>query len=130
MTAAELDKLAYAGEEMPEGLRLHQQQYFLAMRSLYREYKRKDVNKEQSAREKTALLKAYERGEHHEEYVEKVEGLWGRISLAAAAYIKEPCLTTAEAFYRAVFNLPENHRKQPIEILPEQGQWDYVLVEE
>lgn len=130
MTVEQLDMLAYAGEEMPLGLRQPEQTYFLGMRSLYREYRRKAVSKEQSAREKTELLRTFERGMHHEEYVKSIEGLWGRISLAAVEYIKNPCLTTAEEFYRVVHNLPENHRKQPIKILPDEGDWDYVLMEE
>ena len=129
MTVEQLDMLAYAGEEMPEGLRLPEQSYFLGMRALYGEYRRKIVSKEQSAREKTRLLNTYKDAMHHEEYVKSVQGLWGRISLASVEYIKNPCLTTAEEFYRVVHNLPEGHRKKPIKILPDEGEWDYVLVE-
>ena len=129
MTAEELDRLAYKGGETPEGLRLPERMYFIAMRSLYRDYRRKDVSEEQSKREKTALLREFENGMHHEEYVKKVEGLWGRISLAAVEYIKNPCLTTAEEFYRTVYNLSEGHRKKPIQILPDEGDWAYVVVE-
>lgn len=129
MTVEQLDLLAYTGEEMPVGLRLPEQMYFQGMRALYAQYRRKIVSKEQSAREKTELLHELERGMHHEEYVKSIEGLWGRISLAAVEYIKNPCLATAEEFYRVVHNLPENHRKKPIKILPDEGDWDYVLME-
>lgn len=129
MTAEELDRLAYKGEEMPDNLRMPEKMYFIAMRSLYHDYRRKAVSEEQSKREKTALLQDYEAGMRHEEYVKKVEGLWGRISLASVEYIKDPCLTTAEEFYRTVHNLPKDHRKKPIEIQPEEGEWAYVVVE-
>lgn len=129
MTVEQLDLLAYAGEEMPVGLCQPEQTYFLGMRALYAQYRGKIVTKEQSAREKKALLRELEKAKHHEEYVKSVQGLWGRISLASVEYIKNPCLTTAEEFYRVVHNLPENHRKKPINILPDEGGWDYVLVD-
>ena len=129
MTVEELDRLAYAGAELPANLRQPEKTYFLGMRSLYRDYRRKDVSKEQSAREKTALLHDLENAMAHEEYAKKMEALWGRISLAAVEYIKNPCLTTAEEFYRVVHNLPENHRKKPIKILADEGDWEYVVVE-
>ncbi len=129
MTVEQLDMLAYAGEEMPVGLRMPEQMYFIALRALYSQYKQRAVSKEQSAREKTELLRNLENGMHHEEYVKSVQGLWGRISLASVEYIKNPCLTTAEEFYRVVHNLPEGHRKKPITILPDEGDWEYVLVE-
>ena len=129
MTVEQLDMLAYAGEEMPMGLRQPEQTYFLGMRALYAQYRGKLISKEQSTREKAELLRTYKDAVHHEEYVKKVEGLWGRISLAAVEYIKNPCLTTAEEFYRTVHNLPEGHRKKPIKILPDEGAWDYVLID-
>lgn len=130
MSPEELDKLAYRGNEMPAGLRQPEQMYYLSMRSLYAEYRKKTVDAEQSQREKAEIKRAYETAFYHDEYVKKVEGLWGRISCAAVDYIKHPSLQTAEKFYRTVYNLPENHRKQPIELRPEEGEWEYVLVNE
>lgn len=129
MTVEQLDMLAYAGEEMPLSLRQPEQTYFLGMRALYAQYRGKIVSKEQSTREKAELLRTLKDAMHHEEYVKSIEGLWGRISLAAVEYIKNPCLTTAEEFYRTVHNLPEGHRKKPIKILPDEGAWDYVLID-
>lgn len=129
MTVEQLDMLAYAGEAMPEGLRQPEQTYFQGMRALYAQYRGKLISREQSAREKAELLRTFKDAMHHEEYVKSVEGLWGRISLASVEYIKNPCLTTAEEFYRTVHNLPEGHRKKPIQILPDQGDWDYVLID-
>lgn len=130
MTAEQLDLLAYAGEAMPMGLRQPEQRYYQSVRALYAQYRGKLISKEQSAREKTELLRTLEDDMKHDEYVKSVEVLWGRISLASVEYIKHPCLTTAEELYRVVHNLPENHRKQPIKILPDEGDWDYVLVEQ
>lgn len=129
MTVEQLDMLAYAGEEMPLSLRQPEQTYFLGMRALYAQYRGKLISKEQSTREKAELLRTFKDAMHHEEYVKSIEGLWGRISLAAVEYIKKPCLTTAEEFYRTVYNLPEGHRKKPIKILPDEGDWDYVLID-
>ena len=35
------------------------------------------------------MLRTFEGAMHHEEYVKSIEGLWGRISLAAVEYIKK-----------------------------------------
>lgn len=129
MTVEQLDMLAYAGEEMPVGLRQPEQRYYQSVRALYAQYRCQIVSKEQRTREKAELLRTLEDDMKHDEYVKSVEVLWGRISLASVEYIKNPCLTTAEEFYRVVHNLPENHRKQPIQILHDQGDWDYVLID-
>lgn len=129
MTVEQLDMLAYAGEAMPMGLRQPEQRYYQSLRALYAQYRGKLISKEQSAREKAELRRTLEDDMKHDEYVKSVEGLWGRISLASVEWIKNPCLTTGEELYRTVHNLPENHRKQPIQILPDQGDWDYVLID-
>ena len=127
MTVEELDRLAYKDEEIPAGLRLPEIQYFKSMRILYREYRRKEVSKEQSAREKTTILRELEKGMAHEEYCIKTEQLWGRISTAVDDYVKNPCLITADNLVRTIFGLPENFRKKPIQPLPDEGEWEYVL---
>lgn len=129
MTVEQLDVLAYAGEAMPMGLRQPEQRYFQSMRALYAQYRCQIVSKEQRDREKAELLRTLENDMKHDEYVKSVQALWGRISLAMVEYIKNPCLTTAEELYRVVNNLPEGHRKKPIKILPEEGDWAYAMVE-
>lgn len=129
-TLEELDKMAYERGEMPAGLRQAQQIYFISMRNLYGEYRKKAVSAEQSRKEKAEIRRAFENAWHTEEYAAKMQLMWARISLPGMRYIENPCLETADEFYRTVYRLPKDWRKLKIKARPEEGPWAYSIIEE
>ena len=54
-----LEKAAMKGYELPKGLTLAEQGYYLALRTLYTAYQKGVVTKKQAAEEKKAILAAY-----------------------------------------------------------------------
>ena len=63
MDMKQLDRLAKAGEELPEGLASYKQNYFIASRGLYKQYERGEVDLERARLEKAELMEAYKEGE-------------------------------------------------------------------
>ena len=59
MTPEQLERLAASGEELPEGLELPEQLYYLTLRELYSNYHNGIVNKDRAKREKSRINVAY-----------------------------------------------------------------------
>lgn len=57
--ADELNILAANGKPLPDGLSLPEQLYFLALRSLYTDYRRKTITVEQAKAEKNKLSESF-----------------------------------------------------------------------
>lgn len=57
--AEELNVLAANGKPLPDGLSLPEQLYFLALRSLYTDYRRKTITVEQAKAERSKLSEAF-----------------------------------------------------------------------
>lgn len=56
MTELPYERIAMAGGEMPKGLQYHDQITFQALRNLYRDYKKKIIDREIATREKAEIL--------------------------------------------------------------------------
>lgn len=54
-----IEKQAWAGEKMPEGLTFAEQCYFMALRALFSEYKQGLADKDRVKREKSSLYSAF-----------------------------------------------------------------------
>ena len=59
MTAEELERLAANDGEIPDGLSLPEQLFFLTMRELYSNFRNGVVNRERAKREKQRIMVAY-----------------------------------------------------------------------
>lgn len=59
MTTEELERLAGAGEEMPDGLAMHEQLLFFTLRELYQNFRSGAVNRDRAKREKSRIYVAY-----------------------------------------------------------------------
>lgn len=69
MDLHELELKASRLEELPEFLSLPQSELYLSLRSLYAQYRRGYLDKEQAAREKKYLIKSYEySSQRYEDY--------------------------------------------------------------
>lgn len=59
MKLDDLERLAYAGGELPPMLPMEEQMFFLSMRALYAQHRADALTKEQAAQEKQQVLAAY-----------------------------------------------------------------------
>lgn len=59
MTPEELERLAAADSEMPEGLEMPEQLLYLTLRTLYQNFRAGAVNRDRAKREKSRILVAY-----------------------------------------------------------------------
>ena len=106
-----LEKAAMKGYELPKGLTLAEQGYYLALRTLYAAYQKGVVTKKQAAEEKKAILAAYMTEHSKEEFLDRSAlALSERICKAADRILRR--IIPGAAFYAAVFNLSENWRKE------------------
>ena len=103
-----LEKAAMKGYELPKGLTLAEQGYYLALRTLYAAYQKGVVTKKQAAEEKKAILAAYMTEHSKEEFLDRSALALSERICKAADNFRE----AADAFYAAVFNLSENWRKE------------------
>ena len=87
----EYERQAMAGEEMPEGLRFAGQQYYLALRMLYHQYKSGVIDRETASREKRRLLQTYNYDLMWEEIADGFIRQRKNSELARAEYRKNPC---------------------------------------
>ena len=96
------EKIAMAGDEMPEGMEYPDQILFLELRLLYESYKRKMIDRETATREKIELLRTYEA----HKIVEKMGKEWvdqiKRTELARAEYRKNKTIENADKLLACV----------------------------
>lgn len=83
------------------------QKFFLKARLLYQS----GVSPTQGAREMTELERTYESDMKSEKRLFEISQLWKRIEPAAREYANGPSIETADRFYAAVYNLPDDWRK-------------------
>ena len=110
VTELPFERAAMRGEEMPDGLLLSEQKVFIALRSLYAAYRRGEIERERASREKQMLIRQMEHEIKVDELNEKISQLWKRIEIPASEYAKNPTRKIADAFYAAVYGLPEDWR--------------------
>jgi hypothetical protein len=104
------ERAAYLRQPMPDGLCLSEQKAFLALRFLYAEFDRGVISKEQAALEKQMLIRQMEHEIKIDKLNERIAQLWKRIEIPASEYAKNPTRKTADAFYAAVYGLPDDWR--------------------
>ena len=103
MSPAQIEDLAYRGEEMPQGLNLAQQMLFQAFRQLYAYAKLTHMPKDQGKREKARLLREFRNRQAQMDHMEKTWAMWRQIEAAGSRFAKERTVEAAEDFYRAVY---------------------------
>ena len=90
------EKLAMAGEEMPDGLEYSDQILFLELRMLYDQYKKGIIDKPIAVREKKRLLDNYRVYQFHERALEEWVKQIRLSEQARAAYRKDRTLENAD----------------------------------
>lgn len=79
MQIDDLEKLAFKNEKMPDELDLPEQCYYLALRSLFADFREKRIGKEQTAKEKQALrqrLTNFNWDKKNHDYYMEVTGIY------------------------------------------------------
>lgn len=83
MDMKQLDKLAKAGEELPQGLASYKQSYCIASRGLYKQYERGEIDLTRARIEKAELMEAYKEGEWEWEYFLKLHPILDKLQQLA-----------------------------------------------
>ena len=89
----ELEKLAAAGAEMPDGYNLPEQLLFLTLRELYHNFRSGAVNRERGHREKQRIMVAYKSLKASYELMEYHQRLRGRLAKEVGMLHKCGCET-------------------------------------
>lgn len=101
------EREAMRGNLMPDGLRLHDQSAFQALRNLYDRYKRGAITKEDASAEKRLIVAQRNREEasfeQNRRYTLLHAKLWKEIEAAGNRYGRERTIENADAFYQAVY---------------------------
>lgn len=109
------EKAALADEEMPPGLDIADALYYTGLRLIFKACKNKTIDKPTGAKLKNELYRAYVTNKGKIEFLSRAAlGLSERISKATAEYLANPSLETADAMYKAFYNIgadPENTLK-------------------
>lgn len=90
------ERLAMAGEEMPDGLEYPDQIMFLELRLLYRQYKEGIIDRAIAAKKKKKLLETYRVHQFNDQMGKQWTEQIRRTELARAAYRKERTLENAD----------------------------------
>lgn len=83
MDMKQLDRVAKASEELPQGLASYKQNYFIASRGLYKQYERGEVDLERARLEKAELMEAYKEGEWEWNYFLKLHEIMDKLQQLA-----------------------------------------------
>lgn len=105
----EIALLAAKGGPIPENLKQWEQNAYIALRWLYRQYRAGVIDRETATAEKRKIVKAALDAESMEAFRDKLAKstvtLWREIEASGSAYAKEPTLENADDFYRAVYRV-------------------------
>lgn len=83
MDMKQLDKLAKAGQDLPQGLASYKQNYYIASRGLYKQYERGEIDLTRTRQEKAELIEAYKEGEWEWEYFLKLHEIMDKLQQLA-----------------------------------------------
>lgn len=101
---------AMRGGPMPEGLKSYDALMFQNLSLLYQRYRKGMIDKEQAIREKKTLLEAYRVEKFGYSVLEENIEISKRLESAAAEYVYNPCVETADKMYRAFYGIDRNQK--------------------
>ena len=101
---------AMRGDPMPEGLKSYDCTMFQNLSLLYQRYHKGMIDKEQAIREKKTLLEAYRVEKFGYSVLEENIAISKRLESAAAEYVYNPCVETADKMYRAFYGIDRNQK--------------------
>ena len=110
LTPEELVDLAFRGDPMPETDSQADELLFLCFRNLYAYAKKVHMPPEQGKKEKAQILDKYRRTKFGESVLEHNIDISKRLEMAAAAYVYNPCVETADKMYEAFYGIKRNEK--------------------
>lgn len=110
LTPEELEDLAFRGDPMPETDSQADELLFLCFRNLYAYAKKVQMPPEQGKKEKAQILDKYRRTKFGESVLEHNIEISKRLEMAAAAYVYNPCVETADKMYEAFYGIKRNEK--------------------
>lgn len=110
LTPEELEDLAFRGDPMPETDSQADELLFLCFRNLYAYAKKVHMPPEQGKKEKAQILDKYRKVKFGESVLEHNIEISKRLEMAAAAYVYNPCVETADKMYEAFYGIKRNEK--------------------
>ena len=104
------EQAAMRGDLMPEGLKSYDITMFQNLSLLYQRYRQKLIDREQATKEKKTLLEAYRIEKFGYSVLEENIAISKRLESAAAAYVYNPCVETADKMYEAFYGIKRNEK--------------------
>lgn len=105
----EFERQAMLGFPIPDGLKQWEQNEYIAMRSLYQQYREGVIDRETATADKRKIVKAARDAESieafHSKLAQSIATLWKEIEAAGCAFAKGPSMETADAFFQAVYHV-------------------------
>lgn len=105
------EREAARGDPMPENLKLHDQAAYVALRSLYYDYREKRIARDAASQEKRNILFEWRKAGKESEYVRKMAFHYARLckdtEMAKTSVIKNPTPENALKLARVLDGLEE-----------------------
>ena len=109
----EFEKDAMHGEPLPKGLDVADSCLYIALKNLYAMYRQGLISRKDASEEKKRLLQNWETDKSKIEFLNREsDAMRDKIGTASEDYKNNPCIETADKFYAALYNLPNNWRTE------------------
>jgi hypothetical protein len=105
------ERLARDNKPVPSGLNITDTKMYIALRGIYQQFNGKAITVEQATIDKTMLLRSYTDDCSADDFRERADNLWKRISASAHDYAINPTIENADRFYADVFGFPYGWRE-------------------
>jgi hypothetical protein len=109
MTIEDISKYAYSDEMPNTTLTAPELLLWYQLRDVYDLVKSGQWTRGQGQNAKEQFVKSFEL---HQQLYEWHDKLWKRIEYAAKKYTDDPCIETADAFYKAVYGVGPIHKEE------------------
>ena len=107
------EKRAIKGAELPQKMDVADTYAYLSLRCLYRDFKMGNASKVEARREKERIFAAWSEAKSKLAFLDRsAMNLSTRIGEAAREYAEKPSKKTADRFYAALYNLPDDWRER------------------
>lgn len=116
MEIKEISKYAALNKSPEEALSVPEWLLYYRLRDIYTDYKKNNINQALGEKRKNSALSQFEKDKKMYDFAEKIlndnTNMWKRIDNAAIQYCKNPCVETADIFYKTVYNGTERKKKE------------------
>lgn len=107
MTKEEINKLAFVGGSIPDGLNCAERCLYLTLKELYRQFKAGDISKDSGEKQKNEAMRRYAQDVEALAFADKIirnhANMWKAIEYTASVYRREKTIAAADAFIEAVY---------------------------